>query len=258
MTMGRIDTRYAYAQARLQARYGSRPSDADWAHVAATADLGALLQVLRGSPVGRWTGRLGSRPGVHEIERRLREEWLRDVDEIAGWQPAPWREGVRWLRWIVYLPTLQKLARGGRPPAWTRADPVLAPVVAHDPRDRAAALRRTALAPLAAGFSVPAATVQAWTRHWRQLWPSQGAARRPLELMLRQVARLEAQLAALPTAARADEALRRFEHDLELLFRRNPLSPAAAVAHLGLLALDLRRVRGALATRALSEQGAAS
>lgn len=255
--MSRADTRFAYAQARLQARYGARPSAADWSHVAATADLGALLQVLRGSPVGRWTGRLGNRPGVHEIERRLREEWMRDVDEIAGWQPEPWRDCIRWLRWIVYLPVLQKLARGGRPPAWTRDDAVLGPIVARDPRDRGSALKRAALAPLSAGFEPPADMTGAWTRHWRQLWPPGAAARRPLEALLGEATRLRTQLAALPATARAEEALGACERRLQLAFRRNPLSPAAAVAHLGLLALDLRRIRGALATRALREDAMA-
>jgi len=255
--MSRADTRFAYAQPRLQARYGSRPSAADWSHVAATADLGALIQVLRSSPLGRWTARLGTRPDVHEIERRLREEWLRDVDEVTRWQPAPWREGVRWLRWIVYLPALQKLARGGRPPAWMRGDAVLGPIVARDPRERAAALRATPLAPLAAGFAPPADTAGAWIRHWRELWPSRGSASAPLESLLREAARLRVELAALPATSSADDALAAFERRLELTFRRNPLSPAAAVAHLGLLALDLRRIRGALATRALKESPAA-
>jgi hypothetical protein len=255
--MSRIDTRYAFSQARLQARYGARPSSADWSLVAATADLGALVQVLRGSPLGRWTMRLGDRPGVHEIERRLREEWLRDVDEVAGWQPGPWRDGVRWLRWIVYLPALQKLARGGRPPNWTRVDPVLAPILAREPQDRSSALQETALAPLAAGFDGQADTDGAWARRWKELWPSQHAAWRPLELLLGEATRTRARLAELPAATRADETLKLLERRLELAFRRNPLSPAAAVAYLGLLALDLRRIRGALATRALQEEGAA-
>jgi hypothetical protein len=256
--MSRIDTRYAYSQARLQARYGARASGADWSLVAATADLGALLQALRGSSLGRWTGRLGDRPRVHEIERRLREQWLHDVDEVAGWQPAAWREGVRWLRWIVYLPALQKLARGGRPPAWTRVDPVLSPIVAREPRERSNALQGTAIAPLAAGFSETPDMAGAWTRRWRQLWPAQDAARRPLALLLGEAARTRARLAELPAATRADETLKLLERRLELAFRRNPLSPAAAAAYLGLLALDLRRIRGALATRALQEDGAAS
>lgn len=255
--MSRADGSFAYAQPRLQARYGARPSAADWSHVAATADLGALLQVLRSSPLGRWTGRLGNRPGVHEIERRLREEWYRDVEEIAGWQPGPWRDSVRWLRWIVYLPALQKLARGGRPPAWTRDDPILGPVVARDPRERAAALKGTALEPLASGFTPPPDMAGAWTRRWRQLWPSRGSARAPLESLIGETARLRMQLAALPATARADDTLAAFERRLQLAFRRNPLSPAAAVAQIGMLALDLRRIRGALATRALREETAA-
>jgi hypothetical protein len=255
--MGRIDTRFAYSQARLQARYGARPSGADWSLVAATADLGALMQVLRGSSLGRWTARLGDRPRVHEIERRLREQWLRDVDEVAGWQPAPWRDGVRWLRWIVYLPALQKLARGGRPPNWTRVDPVLAPIVAREPGDRSSALHGTALEPLVAGFGQPPDTVGAWTRRWTQLWPSRQAARRPLELLLGEALRTRTRLAELPATTRANETLKLLERRLELAFRRNPLSPAAATAYLGLLALDMSRIRGALATRALRDDGAA-
>jgi hypothetical protein len=254
--MARIDTRYAYSQARLQARYGARPSSADWSLVAATGDLGALLLVLRGSSLGHWTVSLGDRPRVHEIERRLREQWLCDVDEVAGWQPGPWRDGVHWLRWIVYLPALQKIARGGRPPTWMRVEPVLAHIVAREPRDRSSALQGTALAPLAAGFGEPADTVGAWTRRWRQLWPSQQAARRPLELLLREAARTRYRLSELPAATRSNEDLKRLERRLELAFRRNPLSPTAAAAYLGLLALDMRRIRGALATRALQNEGA--
>lgn len=255
--MSRIDARYAYSQARLQARYGARPSSADWSLVAATADLGALQQALRGSALGHWTGRLGDRPHVHEIERRLREEWMREVDEVAGWQPVPWRDGVCWLRWIVYLPALQKIARGGRPPTWTRVDPVLAPIVAREPRDRSSALQGTALAPLAAGFNQPPDTVGAWTRRWRQLWPSRQAARRPLELLLGEATRTWNRLVELPATTRTDETIRLLERRMELAFRRNPLSPGAAAAYLGLLALDMRRIRGALSTRALQETGVA-
>jgi len=147
--MSRIDPAFAYSQARLQARYGARPRAADWSHIAATADLGAMLQVLRTSPLAGWTARLGSRPGIHDIERQARDEWLRRVDEVAQWQPEAWRDGIAWLRWIAYLPALQKLARGGRARAWMRDDPLLGPIVAREPRERAAALRRTPLAPLA-------------------------------------------------------------------------------------------------------------
>jgi hypothetical protein len=251
--MSRIDPSFAYSQARLQARYGARPRVADWSQIAATADLGALLQVLRGSPLAGWTGLLGARPGVHDIERRAREEWLRRVDEVASWQPEPWRKGILWLRWIAYLPALQKLARGGRAQAWMRDDAVLGPIVAREPRDRAASLRRTALAPLANGFQPPHEVAAAWTKHWRKLWPSRGQGRAPIEALMRMTSHERSLLAQLPDATRATDTLRDLERRFQLGFRRHPLSPAAAVAYLGLLALDLRRVRGALAMRALHD-----
>jgi hypothetical protein len=251
--MSRLDPAFAYAQARLQARYGARPGETDWSHIAATADPGALLQVLRSSPLARWMRRIGPRPGVHDIERRLREEWLRNVDEVASWQPAAWREGIAWLRWIAYLPSLQKLARGGRAPPWMRNDPVLGPIVAREPGDRGAALRRTLLAPLAAGFAPPADVAGAWASHWRRLWPTRRPGHAPLDALLRATARQRRLLAALPDSARSSDALRGLERRFQLSFRRNPLSPAASAAYLGLLALDLRRLRGALATRSMRE-----
>jgi hypothetical protein len=244
---------FAYAQARLQARYGSRPSAADWSHVAATADLGALLQVLRNSRLARWTARMGQRPGRHEVERRLREEWLRAVDEVAEWHPEPWRPAIRWLRWIVYLPSLQMLARGGRAPAWARGDAVLGPVVAGGPAERAASLRRTALAPLAGPATTGSGMGAHWATHWRRLWPARSASRTLLEALLREVGHLGDDLAMADSAGRADDALATFERHMVLAFRRNPITPAASVAWLALLALDVRRLRGGLATRALRE-----
>jgi hypothetical protein len=255
--MSHIDPAFAYSQARLQARYGARPSIADWSQIAATADLGALLQVLRASPLAGWTGRLGSRPGIHDIERRARDEWLRRVDEVAGWQPQAWRNAILWLRWIAYLPALQKLARGGKARAWMRDDPVLGPIVAREPRERATALRRTPLAPLAGGFHPPHEVAAAWTRHWRMLWPSRDAGREPIEALIRMTSHERRLLAQLPDSVRSTDALRALDRRFQLGFRRHPLSPAAAVAYLGLLALDLRRMRGALATRALHDATAA-
>jgi hypothetical protein len=251
--MSGTDLDYGYAQARLQARFGSRPATSDWQHIEATRDLGAVLQIVRGNALARWTSRLATRPGVHEIERRLREEWLRAVDEVASWQPEQWREGTRWLRWIIYLPPLQKLARGGRAPAWMRADPVLGPIVARDPRERGPALARTSLAPLAAGFKLPPDVTGALTRHWQTLWPKERTARAPLERLLRTIREHFERLATAPATASSQESLQALARQLKASFRRHPLSPAAAVAYLALLALDLLRLRGALTVRALRE-----
>lgn len=251
--MSGTDLRFAYSQARLQSRLGARPTDGDWQHFTATRDLGALLQLLRGTSLARWVDRLPSRPGVHQVERRLREEWMAAVDEVAGWQPPYWRAGTAWLRWLPYLPPLQKLARGGRPSAWMRGDPVLGPIVAREPRERVAAFAAGPLQPLATGFADPPDVAGAWLRHWRSLWPGAEAHRRPLTRLVRTVVAHLGRLVEAPADVRSTETLRSLERRLGLLLRRNPLSPATSAAYLGLLALDVRRLQGALAVRSLRE-----
>lgn len=255
--MSRADLTFAYAQARLQARYGNRPTSADWSQLEATADLAAALQVTRNTSLAPWTGRLGARPGIHEIERRLREEWARAVDEIAEWQPGPWRAAIAWLRWLPYLKPLDKLARGGHAPAWMREDPVLGPVVAREPLERAAALRRTALAPVEAGFAADSSVVDAWLRQWRRLWPGQSAGAVVLEVLLREVALHARRLEELPAASGSSDATQSLRQRLRFHFRRNPLTSAATTAFVGLLAMDVERLRGLLAVRSLREPAVA-
>jgi len=251
--VSRADLSFAFAQARLQSRFGERPAASDWQQLEATRDLGAVLQVLRGGPLARWTMRLATRPGVHELERRLREEWLRAVDEVASWQPEYWREGTRWMRWITFLPALQKLARGGRAPAWMRADPVLGPIVAREPRERGPALAGTPLAPLAAGFGSPPDVARAWARHWQTLWPASPTARGPLQQLLATIRAHRERLAEAPPEATSRDSIQSLERRLELIFRRHPLSAAATAAFVCLMMLDLQRLRGALAVRALRD-----
>jgi hypothetical protein len=251
--MSRADLSFAYSQARLQSRFGERPINADWQHLEATRDLGAVLQIVRSGKLARWTSRFATRPGVHEIERRLREEWMHAVDEVAAWQPEQWREGTRWMRWITYLPALQKLARGGRAPAWMRADPVLGPIVAREPRERGPALARSPLAPLAAGFEAPPDVARAWGVHWQTLWPRGTPARAPLQQLLGVMRAHRAQLVEAPPEASSRDAIQSLERRLELIFRRHPLSAAATAAYVCLMMLDLQRLRGLLAVRALRD-----
>ena len=251
--MSRADLSFAFAQARLQSRFGERPMASDWQHLEATRDLGAVLQVLRAGRLSRWTGRIATRPAVHELELRLREEWMRAVEEVATWQPEAWRAATLWMQWITYLPALQKLARRGRVPAWMRADPVLGPIVARDPRERGQALAGTPLAPLASGFGTPPDLPRAWTAHWQTLWPEGDAARGPLQQVIALLRAHRERLLAAPPGSSSRDAMQSLERRLELLFRRNPLTAAAGVAYVCLMQLDLQRLRGLLAVRALRD-----
>ncbi len=251
--MSRTDLSFAFAQARMQARFGARPATADWQQIEATRDLGALLQLLRDGSLGRWTARLPSRPGAHEIERRLREEWLDAVDEVAAWQPVTWQDATRWLRWIVYLPSLQKFARGGRALAWMRADPVLGPIVARGPDERRTALRDTPLEALQSGFTDTPDVIGAWSRHWQSLWPRAGPQRTPLVRLVGLLRRARSELAEAPPEASSRELLGTLERRLALLFRRYPLSPAATASFVALMMLDQQRLRGVLTVRSLRD-----
>ncbi|MFO1408158.1 MAG: hypothetical protein U1F08_11585 [Steroidobacteraceae bacterium] len=255
--MPRLDRRYALAQARLQARHGRRPADADWAALAATRDLDTTLALLADWPVAGWTRRLGRRPAPADVERQARQAWLDEVREVARWLPAPDRPVVEWLGWLPWVPALEKLARGGRAPDWARDDPLLGPVVASDLPARATALGRTGLAPLAAGFDPGGSPAAVWYAHWVALWPPRRAVRAPLEAVSLELRRAIGRLAALPPEVGSDAVARDLGRRLEFAFRRHPLAPAGVVAWLGLRALAWRRLRGALVTRALAVEAAA-
>lgn len=249
--MIRPDCAFAYSQARLQARLGVRAGAADWQRLNATRDLGALLQASASSALASWTRELTARVGVHDAERSLRRAWLQAVDEVVAWQPPRWRAAVAWLRWLPYLPALEKLARGAAPPDWMRGDPLLGPIVAEDPRQRAASVQRTGYAPLAAGFHSPPDVTGAWLRHWRELWPRDDPGAIGLARVARDVGHARTEVENAPPGANTGAALVRLEKRLLAAFRRNPLTVVATVAWLALAGLDLLQLRGSVATRAL-------
>jgi hypothetical protein len=246
---------FAYAQARLQARLGMRAAPADLQRARAARDLAALLQLLRSTPQGRYVARLAPGAPVHELERRLRAEWCVLVDEVARWQPEGWRPALHWLRWLPYLPALQKLARGGRAPAWTREDPVVGRIVATEPGTRSGALLETPLQPLQAALAAEGDISAAWFTHWRRLWPASSNA--GLEAIVRAVQGVDTLLRAAPPSAATEELTGTLSRRLLSVFRRHPLSPATAVAYLGLEGIDLLALRGAIVGRAALAKAAA-
>jgi hypothetical protein len=243
---------FAYAQVRLQARLGATTGTTDLQRLRATQDLPALLQVARSLPLARHVERLAPSMGVHDLERRLREEWYADVHEIARWQPAPWRETIAWLRWLPLLPLLQKLARGGRAPPWARSDPVIGALIAVEPRERATAIASTPCAPFAPAFKEQdVSVVDTWLGHWRALWPDDPGATRGLLKIVSRMRDVDHALRTAPAHSAAQTLLDQLSQQLVRAFRRHPLSPTAAVAYLGLDAIALMGLRGAVAARAI-------
>ena len=241
-----------YAQVRMQARLGRRPTAPDVQRLRAASDLASCLQQVRGSPFGRHAGRLAPGMGMHEIDRRLRGEWRAMVAEVARWLPREWQPALRWLEWLPWLPALQKLARAGRAAHWMRDDPVLARVVAAAgaPTTTATVAASIELQPLLAAVTAHGDVTAAWLAHWRRLWPAGSATRRGLDTIVAAVRHAAHVMATLDTANATAESIDALRSALLRSFRRHPLAPEAAVAYLGLEALDLIELRGAVTRRA--------
>ena len=248
------DSSFAYAQARMQARFGLRLSSGEWRRLQAIRDPVVVLQSLRESGHANQVRSLTARSSVHEIEGRLREGWLKSVDEVASWQPKTWRRATRWLRWVAYLPALQKLARGGRAPDWMRTDTVLGPIVAQDVQDRPTALAGTSLAPLAAGFTDTPDVAGAWLAHWIRTWPTRRTPARTEGVIDALVDYREA-LASMPSSESSEPLLDVLEHRLVMIFRRNTMSATGTFAYLGLHGMDSARLQGTLALQAIRKRG---
>ena len=226
------DGQFAYSQARLQARLGSRPATSDWQRVGASRDLPALLRICGASSFAAWT-RGPRRPHGRARNRAPAALALAHAGRRDGGVAAcRLARAFAWLRWLPYLPALEKLARAGKPPGWMRGDPVLGAIVAEDPRRRASSVAGTAFAPLAAGFGTPPDVTQAWCSHWRSLWPVRPRA--ALERVVREVVALPGLWAASPPGASSAPTLARLERRLLAAFRRHPLTELATVGYLGL------------------------
>jgi hypothetical protein len=89
-----------------------------------------------------------------------------------------------------------------------------------------------------------------WLEHWRALWPPTRRLATGLELLARLLLRQIGAFSLLSEVAGAPlhETLGR---ELTYVFRRYSFLPAAAFAHLGLVALDLQRLRAQLLQRLL-------
>ena len=241
----RDSARLAYAQARIQGRHGRRPDAGFWRGVDATRDFEHVIELIRGSPYRAAALSLSSQTGVHELERRLREEWVEACEEVAAWYPPSWRPAMLWMCWLPWLPPLTWLAAGKEPQPWMRDDPRLAQLLGE--RGPAAAIAGTEFAPLATGFEPAGSVRTAWRHHWRTLWqslPTRDA--RGLE-------RLDAAFAfrLLPPRDRPPVDFETVIEDtvvaIERLFRRHAGTPVAGLAWLALAALDRLHLRAALA-----------
>lgn len=242
---------FGYAQTRLQAHHAARPDESAWRRIESIGELATFLQEARAGSLRPWVLGLSADVDAHMLEYTLRQQLRAYIDAVAHWQPARWRAALRWVRVLPDLPLLQHLLIDGPSPDWLRNDPEFGLALRDDGTIRWEVLRAIGHAPLLAMWQRGTPLAQAWIEHWRTLWPDTEA---PVRAALEAVAALIADyLRALAVGdmsqgVAAREALARHLHRL---FRRHTHQPAAGVSHLGLVALDVQRLRGAVLRRKL-------
>ena len=266
----------AYASARIAARFGARPQDADWHRIEQQRALAALLEAARATPLARHTAGLASGQDVHAIAAVLRGHRRALAREIADWMPAGWRPALAWLAVAPDLPVCAHLAAGRPPWPWMRDDAVYPALLApgHDagaddaPARAGRVAADAALAALAASGNAASPVGERWRAEWHRRLPRAappmlveaglrvavhfGAAFGPSYSAAHDPAPRTASAAAMPaTAALATGARAALSARLTRLYRRCSCEPAAAFAYLGLALVDLERLEGELARRAL-------
>jgi len=245
-----LNARFAYAQARLQARHGMRPTEQLWLRLASAGNLDNYLQQAQRTTLRPWVLGIQASQSSHAIELSLRRHYRAYIDEVARWLPAHWGAVVQWTRRLPDLPALQHLLRGEAAPAWMLEDPDLRPFASENIAARQEAMHDSDCQYLAIAWQHGDTLPESWLEHWQRQWPASrrhAAGLAYLSRLLRQY------LQALP-AARAvtsDPWRRMLASGLSYAFRRYSFEPAAACAHLGLIALDLEKLRGELLQRAL-------
>lgn len=244
----------AYAQARLQARYGARAAESVWQPLLATAEFRPFLEQARATALRAWVTNVSPISPLHEVERLLRVELARRSDEVARWLPQEFRAAIDWTKRLVDLPSVDHLLKGGAALPWMLDDAQLRPIAAADPPARATVLAQSALAPLARGAGDLAAR---WQQEWQRRLPKLARdARRHLDRLVDTVQAHRAAFAPPPVGeplpARAAWELRRqLERRVVGHFRAGFLEATAVFAYLLLQALEFERLRGELVSRLL-------
>ncbi len=251
---------FAYAQARLSARFGARPGEHAWQQLQAITEFGAYLEQARTTGLRPWVVNLSATSSAHEIERLLREHVRETITEVARWLPEIWQDAVRWTRHLIDLPAMEHLLRGEPVLPWMREEDSLRPLASVEPELR----REVLLEGECAAFAYregDSSLREIWFDEWRRRCPRlRGRAAAMLASLSELVHTHVRGFVPAGDQHRRDAKIawterRSLQARLEQYFRRAFLQPAAAFAFLLLTALDGERLRGELVTRTLFTPG---
>jgi hypothetical protein len=243
--------RLAYARARIQARISRLPAPADWQRLAGARTLAAYLEEARATGLREWVRGFSGLSQAHELERGCRVLARDAVHITADWAPPSWRASIEWVGWLPLLPLIEHLARGDVLPESMVLDDELRGMIGEDGCFEPKALEAAGLDVLIGDAGSADDVGMRWRAAWRARWPlCAGQSRRNLEGFAMLVERhLEAfRRGSTETAWALRES---FRDRLRVYLHLHIREPAIVFGYLGLVFLDLERLRSALLSRAV-------
>lgn len=233
--------KFAYMQARIQARHGDRLTPEQWRQLDACRDAGRYLQLARASNLGHWVRHFAAHEDPAQWERSLRADWNQNLLALAEWVPERWRPAMLWLQSLPWLPAINHLLSGERSTRWMTDDPLFADFDLSSDAAFRESLDQSAWAPLVANWD-QARPVESWVSAWRTSWPGSNKS----TVML-----LEQACDDIAATWRAPDTYFGEWHDaLEKQFirmlRRRPRTILAMIGHLGIVSLDMTHLRAGL------------
>jgi hypothetical protein len=242
---------FIYSYTRLQARHGMRPDEHIWQIVESKKELANYLQAARQTSLKNWLAGIQASDNHHAIETTLIKLYQDYILDIARWVPSAWRDAVRWVVVVPYLPAIQHLISGNSAQSWMLSHPDLKEFTATNLELRLDSFSQSPYAPLLAATQADQPVVEGWLAHWRALWPekkpAQQQALNALINQVRQHREIFAQLSLNMTWRQRQQ----LTNKLTMLFRKYAYQPVAVFIHLLLVALDMERLRGAIMQRSL-------
>jgi hypothetical protein len=83
------DLDFAYAQARIQARFAALPRETDWQRVAASRTLAAFLEDARTGSLREWVKGFSVQSDVHDLEAGIGSLYRDALEAITALAPSP-------------------------------------------------------------------------------------------------------------------------------------------------------------------------
>lgn len=242
---------YAYTQARLQARHGMRLDASDWHRLEAQQSLANYLHIARQTTARPWVLGLHVTDSIHTMEHLLSTQFRQYITLVANWLPAAWRPAVRWVAVLDDLPAIQHLLHGEEPPVWMAKEQHLSDLAGASQQHVLRAMSSSEYAPLVRSWQQHARLSQGWLEHWMSLWPNDAWAKRPALTKLTALLQQALAVSTDTSIAAHRRSREQLTARLAMMFRQHTEQPAAVFIHLALLALDLERLRGGIARRAI-------